>query len=172
MCEVARTPQQTALQRLRSSPSPEYERTSRSVHLDKKSRNQPARRLDEQFTSSFPTQKFFKKLEQQIKNTTLSKLSHQSNTRYLSSRAVSNRRLVLQGNRCVQIRCRTSGHNKTMCSFAPCSSATTCKDIKRHPEGEKYFKTKQSELKAAKTKLKQLDTFASKVQLNVISSDP
>ena len=59
-----------------------------------------------------------------------------------------------------------------MCSFAPCSSATICKDIKRHPEGEKYFKTKQSELKAAKTKLKQLDTFASKVQLNVISSDP
>lgn len=41
-----------------------------------------------------------------------------------------------------------------------------------HPEGEKYLKTKQSELKAAKTKLKQLDTFASKVQLNVTSSDP
>ena len=74
-----------------------------------------------------------------------------------------------------------------MCSFAPCSSATICKEIKRHPEEEKYFKSRQSELKAAKTKLKQLEvdlmskkecysvslnTFASKVQWNVIRSDP
>ena len=46
------------------------------MHLDKKSRNQLARRLDEEFTSSlnettddveyvYPTQKIFKKLEQQ-----------------------------------------------------------------------------------------------------------
>jgi len=73
-----------------------------------------------------------------------------------------------------------------MCSFAPCSSATICKEIKRHPEEEKYFKSRQSELKAATIKLKQLEvdliskkessaslnTFASKVQANVIRSDP
>ena len=76
MCELARTPQQTAQKRLRSSPSPDYERTSGSVHLDKKCRNQPARSLDQEFASSLnkntddveyesPTQKMFKKLEQQ-----------------------------------------------------------------------------------------------------------
>ena len=76
MCELARTPQQTAQKRLRSSPSINYERTSGSVHLDKKCRNQPARRLDEEFNSSLnkttddveyesPTQKIFMKLEQQ-----------------------------------------------------------------------------------------------------------
>ena len=53
--------------------------------------------------------------------------------------------------------CHTSGHNKTTCSFAPCSFATTCKEIKRHPAEEKYFKARQSELKAVKTKLKQLE---------------
>ena len=26
--------------------------------------------------------------------------------------------------------CHNSGHNKTMCSFAPCSSAMICKEIK------------------------------------------
>ena len=52
VCELARTPKQTAQERLRSSPSPDYERTSGSVHLDKKCRNQPARRLDEEFTST------------------------------------------------------------------------------------------------------------------------
>ena len=74
-----------------------------------------------------------------------------------------------------------------MWSFAPCSSAKICKEIKRHPEEEKYFKSRQSELRAAKTKLKQseldlmskkechsisLNSFASKVQLNIICSDP
>ena len=53
VCELARTPQQTAQKRLRSSPSPNYERTSGSVHWLKISRNQPARRLDEEFTCSF-----------------------------------------------------------------------------------------------------------------------
>ena len=73
VCELARTPKQTAQERLRSSPSPNYERTSGSVHVAK---NQPARSLDEEFTCSlnestddieyeFPTQKIFEKLEQQ-----------------------------------------------------------------------------------------------------------
>ena len=45
--------------------------------------------------------KFSKNLSN--KNTTFSKLSHQSNTKYLSSRAVSSRRWVLQENCYVQI---------------------------------------------------------------------
>lgn len=71
--------------------------------------------------------------------------------------------------------------------FSFCSSATIFKEIKRHPEEDKYFKSRQSELKAAKMKLKQLEvdlmskkecysvslnTFASKVQVNVTHSNP
>ena len=76
-----------------------------------------------------------------------------------------------------------------MFNFAPCSSATCtiCKEIKRHPEEEKYFKNVQSELKDVKTKVKQLEldimlmkdsystsfnTFAAKVQAHLINSDP
>ena len=73
VCELAQTLQQTEQKRLRSSPSPNYERMSGSVHVAK---NQPARRLDEEFTCSLnettedveyesSTQKVFKKLEQQ-----------------------------------------------------------------------------------------------------------
>ena len=109
VCELAQTLQQTEQKRLPSSPSRNYERMSGSVHVAK---NQPARRLDEEFTCSLnettedveyesSTQKIFKNLSN--KNTTLSKLPHQSNTKYLSSRAVSSRRWVLQGNCCVQI---------------------------------------------------------------------
>ena len=73
VCELARTPKQTAQERLRSSPSPNYERTSGSVHVAK---NQPPRLLDEELTCSLnqttddiehesPTQKICEKLEQQ-----------------------------------------------------------------------------------------------------------
>ena len=73
VCELAQTPKQTAQERLRSSSSPNYESTSGSVHVAK---NQPARRLDEEFTCSLnettddieyesPTEKIFEKLEQQ-----------------------------------------------------------------------------------------------------------
>ena len=73
VCELARTPKQTAQEHLRSSSSPNYETTSGSVHV---AENQPARRLDEEFTCSLnestddreyesPTQKIFEKLEQQ-----------------------------------------------------------------------------------------------------------
>ena len=73
VCELAQTPKQTAQERLRSSSSPNYESTSESVHVAK---NQPARRLDEEFTCSLnettddieyesPTEKIFEKLEQQ-----------------------------------------------------------------------------------------------------------
>ena len=49
VCELAQTLQQTEQKRLPSSPSPNYERVSGSVHVAK---NQPARRLDEEFTCS------------------------------------------------------------------------------------------------------------------------
>ena len=49
VCELAQTLQQTEQKRLPSSPSPNYERMSGSVHVAK---NQPARRLDEEFTCS------------------------------------------------------------------------------------------------------------------------
>ena len=82
--------------------------------------------------------------------------------------------------------CHTSGHNKTMCKFAPCVSASICKDIKRHPDEDKYHKTVVSDLKAAKNKLKKiendivskkesfassLDTYAGKVQADLINSN-
>jgi hypothetical protein len=43
-----------------------------------------------------------------------------------------------------------------MCLFAPCTSATICKEIKRHPE-EKYYKVAKAELKGAHIKLKKID---------------
>ena len=115
LCELARTPQQTAQKRLRSSPSPDNERTLGSVHLDKKCRNQPARRLDEEFTSSLnkntddveyesPPQKMFKKLEQQKHDVDQTVTSKQHQVFELESSF----RLALgssrkPGNRCVQI---------------------------------------------------------------------
>ena len=83
--------------------------------------------------------------------------------------------------------CHTAGHNKTMCLFGPCSSATICKDIKRHPNEEKFYKSAKTELKEARVKLKKLEldisserdsyaacanTFAAKVQSRLIQSNP
>ena len=162
VCELARTPKQTAQERLRSSPSPNYERTSGSVHVAK---NQLARRLDEEFTCSlnestddveyeYSTQNNFKKLEQQKHDVEQTVTSKQHEVFELESRfkpALGYLRKPLCSN------CHTSGHSKTTCSFAPCSSATICKEIKRHPAEEKYFKDTQSELKPTKTKFKQLE---------------
>ena len=128
-------------------------------------KNQAARRLGEEFTCSLnettddveyesPTQKFFKKLEQQKQDVEQTVTSKQHEVFELESRfkpPLDSSRKSLCSN------CHTSGHRKTTCSFAPCSSATICKEIKRHPAEEKYFKGRQSELKAAKTKLKQLE---------------
>ena len=147
VCELARTLKQTAQERLRSSPSPNYERTSGSVHVAK---NQPARRLDEEFSSSLnatsddveyesSTQKHFKKLEQQKHDVEQTFTSKQHEVFELESRfkpALGSSRKPLCSN------CHTSGHSKTTCSFAPCSSATICKQIKRHPAGDKYFKAR------------------------------
>ena len=44
-----------------------------------------------------------------------------------------------------------------MCLFGPCSLATICKDIKRHPNEEKFYKSVKTELKEAKVKLKKLE---------------
>ena len=127
-------------------------------------KNQPARRLDEELACSLNentddveyesvTQKIFKKLEQQKHDVEQTVTSKQHEVFELESRfkpVLGSSRTPLCSN------CRTSGHNKTMCSFAPGPSATICKEIKRHPAEEKYFKARQSELKAVKTKLKQL----------------
>ena len=124
--------------------------------------------FDEEFTCSLnettddvkyesPTQKIFKKLEQQKHDVEQTVTSMQHEVFELESRfkpALGSSRKPLFSN------CHTSGHSKTMCSFAPGSSATICKEIKRHPAEEKYFKAWQSELKAAKTKLKQLEVIS------------
>lgn len=185
--ELAQTPQETASQkRFRTSPSPNYG----SVHLAKKPRSLPARHLEAEFASSLMklltllimnlTQKLFKKLEQQKHDVeqTVAKKQHKV------FELESSFKLALGSSKkpfCSNF--HTSGHNKTMCSFAPCSSARTCKEIKRHPEEENYFKSRKSELKAATIKLKQLEvdliskkesysaslnTFTSKVQASAV----
>lgn len=83
--------------------------------------------------------------------------------------------------------CHTSGHNRVMCSFAPCVSATICKDIKKHQDEEKYYKSLQMQIKSEKSKLKRLEddknskqesyqasinTFAGEVQTDLINSNP
>ena len=160
--------------------------------MAKKPKHLMARRLEAEFNQSkasdteayeSPTQKLFKKLEQEKQDAeqTVAKKQHEVFELESSFKSLETSKKPLCSN------CHNSGHNKTMCSFAPCSSATICKEIKRHPEEEKYFKKVQSELKAAKTKLKQLEldimlkkdsysaslnTFAAKVQANLINSDP
>ena len=142
--ELARTPQQTSQKRLRSSPSPNYDRTLGSVHLAKKSRNQPARRLDEEFTSSLseatddveyesPTQKFFKKLEQQKQDVEQTVTSKQREVFELESSfkpALGSSRKPLCSN------CHTSGHNKTR----------TCLDTRQPGSAFKKLDTRQSEI--------------------------
>ena len=160
--------------------------------MAKKPKHLLARRLEAEFNQSkasdtvayeSPTQKLFKKLEQEKQDAeqTVAKKHHEVFELESSFKSLGTSKKPMCSN------CHNSGHNKTMCSFAPCSSATICKEIKRHPEEEKYFKKVQSELKAAKTKLKQLEldimlkkdsysaslnTFAAKVQANLINSDP
>ncbi|KXJ12950.1 hypothetical protein AC249_AIPGENE24099 [Exaiptasia diaphana] len=41
--------------------------------------------------------------------------------------------------------CHLAGHNKAICSFPPCTSATFCKEIKRHPDEDKYLKNIEEE---------------------------
>lgn len=191
ICELAQTPQETAShKRLRTSPSPSPK--SGSLHVAKKPKHLMARRLEAEFNRSgasdtvayeSPTQKLFKKLEQEKQDAeqTVAKKQHEVFELESSFKSLGTSKKPQCSN------CHNSGHNKTMCSFAPCSSATICKEIKRHPEEEKYFKKVQSELKVAKTKLKQLEldimlkkdsysaslnTFAAKVQADLINSDP
>ena len=167
-------------------------------------KNQSARCLDEEFTCSLnettddieyesPTQKIFEKLEQQkhdveqlsIKATRdiWARKPFQAGAGFFKETVV----FKLSYFRAQQI-------YVLRCTLLFCYAI--CKEIKRHPAEEKYFKARQSELKAAKTKLKQLEedlmskkellgqpivsrltmvslnTFASKVQLNIIRSDP
>ena len=131
ICELAQTPQETAShKRLRTSPSPSPK--SGGVHVAKKPKHPMARRLEAEF----------KKLgqEKQDAEQTVAKKQHEVFELESSFKSLGTSKKPLCSN------CHNSGHNKTMCSFAPCSSATICKEIKRHPEEEKYFKKVQSEL--------------------------
>ena len=105
----------------------------------------------------------------------------------MSSRVASSR-LELARNHCVRI-ATIRGTTKLCVCLHPVLllRKILCKEIKRHPDKEKYLKKVQSELKAAKTKLSQLEldfilkkdsysaslnTFTARVQANLINSDP
>ena len=119
------------------------------------------------------------------KNTTLSKLSRQANTKYLSTRAVSSRRLVLQGNRCVQI-VILQGTTKLRAPLHPALLLQHVKRLsgilqrrnisRRGSPNSKPLRQNSSNWKTIWCRRTSysvsLHTFASKVQLNVIRSDP
>jgi hypothetical protein len=138
---------------------------------------------DLEFVYETPTQKYFKQLETDKKDQEVIVAKKVNELFELESNfkplAVQNRPLCSN--------CHTPGHNKPMCSFPPCVSATICKNIKKHPDEEKYYKSVQSEIKAAKCKLMKLEgelkskqesyaasinTFAARVQADLINSNP
>ena len=145
VCELAQTPKQTAQERLRSSSSPNYESTSGSVHVAK---NQPARRLDEEFTCSLnettddieyesPTEKIFEKLEQQKHD--VEQLSIKTTRGIWAREPFQAGAWFFKETVVFKLSYFRAQQN---CSVAPCSSATICKEIKRHPAEEKYFKAR------------------------------
>ena len=134
------------------------------------------------FQYETPTQKVFNKLQEEKKQQQEIVFEEQNELLELemSFRSLTTNRKPLSSN------CHTSGLTKAMCSFAPCVSATICKDIKRHPEEEKHYKTVQSDLKTAEAKLKKLEedittkrkslasslnTHAARVQADLINSN-
>ena len=166
VCELARAPQSShkSHKRPRESPSPN--------DVAKESRNwrkSPAlkkpnltRCLESEFTNAkpkpcsyeTPTQKFFNKLErdkQMVKRNVAKKQQEVLDLETSFMRDEDSVKRPLCSN------CHTAGHNKTMCSFAPCESATICKEIKRYPNEEKHHKTVQTEVKDAKLKLKKIE---------------
>jgi len=114
VCELARTSLETAQRRLRTSSSPNFWRTQGSVNLAKKPRGQPARHTDEEITGSLDEaadnvtiwisdSEIVQKTWAEQKNKRCWTNYHSKATRGIWARAVSSRRLVLQGNRCLQI---------------------------------------------------------------------
>ena len=181
--------------RLRTSPSPTASQASAGSLLQNAKKRQKVtastpRCLEEEFGSTIPvsfqyetpTQKFFQKLEddktQQLE--LVLRKEHELSELELSFKPFVVNKKPLCSN------CHTPGHNKAMCSFAHCVSASICKDIKRHPDEEKHYKAIQSDLKTAKSKLKKLEediatkkeslasslnTYATKVQADLINSN-
>ena len=203
MCELAQTPQSNngSQKRPRESPSPKYSSSSTSCGTSadiSQESNLKTRRLEAEFSSSAtssssttstitkpvvyetPTQRYFNKLEQDKQAIELVVTKKQQEildmeTALKADESLSKKPLCSN--------CHTAGHNKTMCLFGPCSSATICKDIKRHPNEEKFYKSAKTELKEARVKLKKLEldisserdsyaacanTFAAKVQSRLI----
>ena len=177
--------------RLRSSPSPSPNSAAQNAKKKHKLTSSKPRCLAEEFDSAnevfqyeTPTQKFFNKLEEEKRQQQEMVLKKQNELRELemscTPSSTGNKRPLCSN-------CHMPGHNKTMCSLAPCASATICKEIKRHPEEEKHVKTVSSDLKTAKTKLKKLEedittkreslasslnTYAARVQADLINSNP
>lgn len=198
--ELAITPQHGAKhcvsqKRSRNSPSPSPKSTV-SLHLAKKPKSlSTAKCLEfDNVTGTankqyrYPTDKFFEKLskekqdvEQAVAKKERELCELQNSCKPLATATLGNKKPALCS------ACHSAGHNKAICSFPPCSSATLCKEIKRHPEEEKYIRQLQSELKALKGKSQKLEddiiskkqsytsalnTFAAKVQANLINSNP
>lgn len=206
VCERAQTPRNNyaSQKRTRESPSPQYSSTSMSHESNKncvsKRPNFKTRRLEGEFsaTATFsatstcakpsvyetPTQKYFNKLEQDKQAIELVITKKQQEIFDMESTLKADEHLT---KRPLCSNCHTAGHNKTMCCFGPCSSATICKELRRHPNEEKFYKAIKTELKEAKMKLKKLEldisskkdsyaacanTFAAKVQSRLIESNP
>ena len=216
MCELAQTPQSNngSQKRPRESPSPKYSSSSTSCGTgadisQESNKNYPfkrtnlkTRRLEAEFSSTAtslssttstsrkpvvyetPTQKYFNKLEQDKQAIELVVTKKQQEILDMETALMAHEYLSKKP---LCSNCHTAGQNKTMCLFGPCSSATICKDIKRHPNEEKFYKSVKTELKEAKVKLKKLEldisskrvsyaacanTFAAKVKSRLIESNP
>jgi hypothetical protein len=201
--ELANTPQDGAKhgvsqKRSRVSPSPSPKSADAVlVHMAKKSRSLSAAKClefdntttetaDKKYRS--PADKFFDKLSKDKDNVEQNVAKKQRELSELQNSCKPLTGATVEGKKASLCSvCHSAGHNKSICSFPPCSSATICKEIKRHPDEEKYMKQIQYELKVLNGKLKQLEndltskkesyasalnTFAAKVQANLINSNP
>lgn len=194
VCELAQTPRSIhgSQKRPRESPSPS-DKSYSSTTSEKPCLK--SRCLEAEFSSTkptlekpvvyeTPTQKYFNKLERDKESFELVVAKKQQEIIDVETTLKANKpalKVPLCSN------CHTGGHNKTMCTFAPCTSATICKEIKRHPDEEKYYKAVKAELKESQIKLKKIvldiaskkesfsasaNTFAAKIQSRLIESNP
>jgi hypothetical protein len=194
LCELAHTPPQPNVKgsqkRFYCSPFPDTAEGGKTV-MNRQLRKKP-KTLEPLFNQSSdqdqhdyesPTQKFFKKMAQDVEAQRKVVAVKENELPELENSFAP----LLRQQKPLCTNCHTAGHNRAICSFAPCVSATICKDIKRHHDEEKYYKSLQSQIKAEKGKLKRLEddqkakqesfksstnTFAGLVQTELISSNP
>lgn len=180
-----------AQKRVRCSPSPSPQAKGGKTVTIRQARKKPktlAPLFDNtcnQNQSSYvsPTQKFFDKLSKDVEEQRKVVVVKENE---LSDLEASFKPLSRQ-QRPLCTNCHQPGHNRAICSFTPCVSATLCRDIRRHHDEEKYYKSLQSQVKAEKGKLKKLEddqnskqesfksstnTFASLIQTDLINSNP